>query len=302
MIAPPSISVMLLSLAIIGFSGVPVFALADEDVVENVDIQPRFTISEQQFDQSVFNTRGAVVIANGGRLKQVVVSQTTPIEQAKSQLETYINAEITTVDLRCNLTETQKKKLRLAGRGDIADFFARVMELRRRCTSESMTQLEYTKLLAEMHGLQMMIQIGPIGDATLFRKTLRSLLSDEQTAQYRVLERELRIAMIKAALSVDWGQDGKPVRLAAETQQKVVEMVLKNSCLPTSQGPYRIYIVLLEIDRLEDRLKPLFNDEKWQQFQLPLRQAKQMEPFLRTSGLWPIEVTEDEEFLETTKE
>ena len=302
MIAPRSISVMLLSFAIVGFSGGPVFALADDDVVENVDVQPRFTISEQQFDQSVFNTRGAVVIANGGRLKQVVVSQTTPIEQAKSQLETYINAEIATVVLRCNLTETQKKKLRLAGRGDIADFFARVMELRRRCTSESMTQQEYTTLHAEMTKLRMMIQTGSISDATLICKTLRRILSDEQSVLYKTLERERRIAIITESLATQWGQNSKPVRLAKEAQQQFVDVLLQHGRLPTNQSPYRLYFVLLEIDRLEDRLKPLLSDEEWQQFQFPISQAKRIEPFLRTTGQWPSEEIVDETSSDAMKE
>ncbi|MCX7418966.1 MAG: hypothetical protein NT013_05435 [Planctomycetia bacterium] len=292
----------LMSLLAICVSGPITLAQDDENVAVGEVDQLRFTLSEQQFDQTVFNVRSAVVFANGGRLKQVVVAQSAPVEQAKSQLETHLNAEIATIDLRCKLTDAQKKKLRLAGRGDIADFFARAMELRRRGTSGPMTQQEFTQLHAEMQGLSLVIQMGSGSDSTLFRKTLRRLLTDEQAGLYRAFERERRVAMITETLAIQWGQNAKPVRLTAETQQKFAKVLLKHGRLPTNQSPYRQFLVLLEIDRLEDRLKPLLSDEEWQQFQVPLGQAKRVEPFLRTSGQWPIEATDDEASADAIKE
>jgi hypothetical protein len=82
--------------------------------------------------------------------------------------------------------------------------------------------------------------------------------------------------------------------LAAETQQKFVEMMFKHGRLPTTQSPYRLYVVLLEIDRLEDQLEPLLTDEEWQQLQFPLQQAKRVEQFLRASGQWPIEAADED--------
>lgn len=305
MIVPLSKSVtlvpVLLSLVVHGLIGSLAVARADDDVVDAVGVDPRFVMSEQQFDQTVFNTRGTVVVA-GAQKRPVVVAQSSPATQAKNQLETLLNAEIATIDLRCKLTEAQKKKLRLAGRGDIADLLARAMEVRRRCTSEPMTQQEYTKLTTEMQGLRMVIQSGSFGDLTLFRKTMRSLLSTEQTDLYRVLERERRTAMVTEALAINWGQNAKPVRLSAETQKKFLEVLLEHGHLPTNPNLYRHYIVLIEIGRLEDRLKPLLTEDEWQQLQFPLGQAKRVEQFLRTSGQWPIESADDEESSEATKE
>lgn len=294
MIATRSLSMLLLlGLIVVCPSNYFSFAQDDEDAIVGLE-QPRFTISEQQFDQNVFNIRGAVVIANGGQRRPVVVSQTSPIEQAKNLIEAAINAEIAFIDSRCQLTEHQKKKLRLAGRGDIADFIARAMELRRRCTSKPLTQQEYSAFHAEMQGLRMMTQSGSINDAALFRKTMRSLLTDEQAARYGALERERRVSMITESLNAQWGQNAKPVRLAKQTQDNLVNVLLEHGRLPTNQSPYRLYLVLLEINRLEDRLKPLLSDEEWDQLKFPISQAKRIEPFLRSSGQLAAEEVVDE--------
>ena len=144
----------------------------------------------------------------------------------------------------------------------------------------------------------MKIQMNSISDSTLFRKTQRCLLTDKQAAIYRILERERRATMITQTLATQWGQNAKPVRLATETQQKFVEIMLQHGRLPTTQSPYQFYIVLLEIDRLADRLQPLLSDEEWQQLQFPLQQAKRVEQFLRASKQWPIEVMEEDEDLD----
>ena len=212
-----------------------------------------------------------------------------------------MQAEMQAIHSTCSLTEIQKKKLQLAGRGDIHQFFSRVSELRPKLTSKPLSRQQYLELTKELQSLRMATELVTFGEGSLFQKTLRRALTDEQHARYRVLERGRQMRMVESVVS-NWGRMPDGINLRAESRQKFVDVLVDHGHLPQTRSPYIHYIVLSEVGRLEDRLKPLLTEENWEKLQTQAAQAKQVEATLRNSGKWPAAQEDDEEPSDKSKE
>ncbi len=268
---------------------------------EEVAAERPVVLSKQQFDQMVFGASSAqrIVVENG--VQRVVVPIPNTEADARKRMDSAMQAEMQAIHAKCSLTEAQKKKLQLAGRGDIHHFFSRVSELRPKLTSKPLSQQQYVELTRELQSLRMATQLGTFGEGSLFQKTLRRALTDEQHARYRVLERERQVRMVESVV-LNWDRMPNGIKLLAESRRKLVDVLVDHGHLPQTRSPYIHYIVLSEVRRLEDRLKPLLTEENWETLETQAAQAKQVEATLRSSGQWPVAPEDDEEPSDKTKE
>lgn len=280
----------------------------DEDGEEVVVLGARqFVLTAQQFDQMVFGGQqmvpGAQVVRrrNDMQVMEVVVAQPAATN-FRQRMEATASAEIDVVDRRVSLTDAQKKKLRLAARGDIAQLVSRADELRPKLTSKPMNQQQYVELMRELQPLRMSQQFGVIGENSLFRKTLRHTLTGEQRVRWQTLERERQKAVVETAIQT-WERMVKEVKIPEPSRQKFIDVLVEYGDLPETRNTYIYYVVLVEAGKQEDRLKPILSDEIWEKLQTQITQAKQNEATLRRSGQWPARSTEDDDgSADTTKE
>lgn len=283
---------------------------SDENDAAPVVGERQFVITEQQFDQMVFGgqqmVQRAVVVpqANGAQALEVVQNMVvqTSVPDFRKRMEATAVAEIDVIDRRVSLTDGQKKKLKLAARGDIEQHVTRAVELRPKLTSKPMNQQQYVELMRELQPLRMTQQFGIIGENSLFRKTLRHTLTNEQRLQWQTVERERQRVVIETAIQT-WERTTKKVSLWGESRQKFIDVLLDFGDLPETRNSYIHYVVLVEVGRLEDRLKPIVSEEVWENLQKQITQAKQIEATLRRSGQWPARAADDDDGLaDSTKE
>src|SRR5262245_26412066 len=110
---------------------------AQDDVVEE-EAAPRPAEkgpAEMLFDRSLFGEGKA-------------------IEAARSRLETTLRKKIDSVDRTCGLGEVQKKKLQLAGRGDLKRFFEQAEALRAKAKTVGFDETRMRDLQQELEPLQ----------------------------------------------------------------------------------------------------------------------------------------------------
>ena len=271
----------------------------DEDVVLNVG-ERQFVITEQQFDQLVFGGQQARVAApvqviQGAKgNQQIVVAVQHAAADFRGRMNAVAAVEIQAVHVCVSLTDSQQKKLKLAARGDIAKLFDRVAELRPKVTAKPMNQQEYVELMRELQPLRMNQQFGVIAEDSLFRKTLRRILTDEQRVLWQKLQRERQKTIIETALqNAERTEPG--LKLKNETRTKIVELILDHGRLPQSVGPYGAHIVFLEANLLCDRVKPLLTDDEWKKFEWQVGQSKRFEPTLEAYGLWTARRSADDD-------
>ena len=157
--------------------------------------------------------------------------------------------------------------------------------------------------MQRLQPLQMSGQFGSIGENSLFRKTLRRTLTDEQRVRYQAHERERRAAIIETAL-LNMERVANGLKLTGETRRQFVELVLENGRVPQNVGGYGQYIVLLEANQLRKRVKPLLTEAEWEKFEWQVGQAKRFVPTLESNGLWTARRIndDDEATIDATKD
>jgi len=106
-----------------------------------------------------------------------------PIATAQARLDRLLKQRIAAVDRICELNEVQRRKLELAGRGTIRQLFKNIDELRTDFLSAD--QVEQNDFIVqkgpEIKSLRTMLRSSPFDEDSLLEKTLRTILTPEQT-------------------------------------------------------------------------------------------------------------------------
>ena len=263
----------------------------DDDDLDEVVVQPQITMSESQFEQYLGATRN-VELPNGR-----VVTSNAP----NFRLESSLAEEIRVLTKACSLTESQKKKLQLAGRGDIDRLVGEVAEMRRKCVGIPMNIQQYTEMRNILQVLNNKIQLGVIHESSLFYKTLRKTLDVQQRYSYQLFVHERKVAVVKQVLST-WTRLTNGIKLSTESQQKLLDTLVAHGRIPQTHTSYNMYIVLIETARLESHLIPLLSEEEWQSIQTYLQRSRASIEIMKKSGLWSPPEDDDEQVSDLGKE
>jgi hypothetical protein len=255
--------------------------VANEGEAVVADMHP--PLPQQQFDQLVFGFQRWVSVSDG--VRKLVSPANPTVKDFRHHVDELVATEIQAINQKVSLTDSQTKKLQLAARGDITDYIRRVEDLRPQLTSKRLDEQEYQKLWGEMRLLRMGHEIGFLGEKSLFQKTLRAMLTDEQRLGLESLKRERQAAVIEAAMQkLEVTSDG--LTLAEESRRKFADVVLEHGHMPQNVGSYGRSVLILEANVLRDRIKSILTEAEWTEFETQVGMAKRVEQFLETYGIW----------------
>jgi hypothetical protein len=195
---------------------------------------------------------------------------------------------IEALDRACQLSEAQKKKLHLAGQGDIERFFDRYELVKQKFQALNNDQQKLQQIWQDINPLQTTLQAGLFHDDSLVYKLLRNTLTGEQRARYEAFDRERRAFHHRASieLAITMLEQGTPLRDAQ--RQQLIALLTNQTKPPRKFGQYEYYAIMFQLGRVpEEKLKPLFDPAQWNVVSRYLAQCKGMEPMLRQSGQLP---------------
>ena len=89
---------------------------------------------------------------------------------ARNKLDSFLSLNVEDLERTCGLTPVQKKKLLLAGRGDIKRFFDRVEDLRKKFDKVKNDQNQFGLMWQDIQALQAAFQAGVFGEESIFAK------------------------------------------------------------------------------------------------------------------------------------
>ncbi|MFN0056221.1 MAG: hypothetical protein ACKV0T_29090 [Planctomycetales bacterium] len=135
--------------------------VADEPAEEMQVPQRRLRISDATFDLWAFGPH-----RNAG--------------DARRQLEARLTMKINNLNKTCGLTDSQRQKLELAGRGEIARYFQRMEELKRQFQADREDQAKLMDLFPLIQGVSLPLRMEATDDGSMFSKVIRRVLTDEQ--------------------------------------------------------------------------------------------------------------------------
>src|SRR5438128_7468487 len=103
------------------------------------------TVTDEQFDQWVFQ-------------------QDRNAFEARRRLDSQLALQVEDIDRACKLTDAQKKKLQLAGRGDVKRFFDRYETVRQKFQLLKQDEQKVQEIWQDINPLQVTLQAGLFHD------------------------------------------------------------------------------------------------------------------------------------------
>lgn len=255
--------------------GTPAGLLAQDAVMEEEEEEPRqaqiqhqFQIDESWFDQWLFNGSNAT--------------------QRKKRLEARITLHVSAVDAVCSLTDAQKQKLELAGRGDIKQLFDAIETARVQFQAVRNDQQKFNAFWPEVQPLQVRLQAGQFGKGSLFEKVLARTLDAEQSARFEKQQLERRKFQYEARIGVVLTSLEKGMPLRDEQRQKLSKLIVEETQPPKVFGQYDYYVVMYQLAKLpKEKLEAILDEKQLGLMRQQLNQMQGMEQFLKQQGQLP---------------
>lgn len=226
-----------------------------------------FEIQEDQFDSWIFQNFPTAAAA-------------------RKKLDQMLSLQMDDVDRACQLTESQKKKLLLAGRGDMVLFYEKVEVVRKKFLLVRKDQQKFNEIWVDISPLQVKFQAGLFGDDSLYHKTLRNMLKGEQLSKYSQVDGERRKFQYRAKVELVVAMLENAMPLRDEQRQKLITLIVDETKPPRSFGQQQdYYIVMWNISKIPEKtLRPLFRDAEWKVLNQQFAQVRGLEQWLKQSG------------------
>jgi hypothetical protein len=199
-----------------------------------------------------------------------------------------LSLQVESVGRTCGVSELDRKKLLLAGRGDIKRFFERVEEKRKKFDKVKTDQNKVGEIYQELLPLQIALNTGLFGDGSLYSKTLKRVLSAEDEARYQQVISERNRFRYRARVELAVAQLDQSVGFRDDQRRKLIELILRETPPPARFGQYDYYLVLYQTSRIpEEKIKTIFDEKQWAFLSRQLNQGRGIQRFLRQQGLLP---------------
>jgi hypothetical protein len=227
-------------------------------------------MSDDQFDQWVF----------GGPMNSGAAR--------RNKLESLLTLQVDDVGRVCKLSELQRRKLILAGKGDIKRFLDKVDEKRKKFEKVKSDQNKVGEIYQELQPLQVTLNSGLFNEGSIFAKTLKTSLASEQAARYEGIVREKGQFRYRAKVELAVAQLEQSVGFSDAQRRELVEIILRETRPPARYGQYDYWVVMYQAGRIsESRIRPMFDDQQWAFLKRQLDQMRGMGHWLRNAGMLP---------------
>ena len=239
----------------------------DDPPAAEAQVNRGFVMQEANFDQWVF--QGSVNAAAG-----------------KARMESSVKMKLAELRRVCDLTDAQSKKLSLAARGDMRQFFEDVEVVRKKFLKVRNDQNAFNQIWQEINPLQQRQAAGLFGDSSFFAKTVRNTLTREQHEKYQVVLDDRRRFRYQAAAELALHNMSNTVALRHDQHESIFKLIIEETQPPLTFGQYDQYFVFYSLAKLPTaKLKPLVDDRQWKLLQQHLQQGRAMESTLMQRGM-----------------
>jgi hypothetical protein len=224
---------------------------------------------DEQFDQWVFNG----TVANG-----------------RQRLEAMVTLHVEDIDRACHLTDEQKKKLQLAGRGDIKRLFDGFESAKRKFRLLNNDVQKLRDVMPDVNPMQSALRGASFAETSLLAKSLSHTLTAEQIANYDVVVNERRKLRLRAniEMAVMMIEDSAPLR--DSQRQALIKLLYTEIKLPRKSATYDYYVTMIQIGHVpEEKLKPLFTEAQWKVANKLITQYRGYEKAWKENGMVPVD-------------
>jgi hypothetical protein len=222
------------------------------------------------------------------QFEQWVFQQDRTAAAARRRFDALLTLHVEDIDRACQLSDAQKNKLQLMGRGDIKRVFDTYEKAKHRFNLLNNDVQRLQEVMQDVTPLRLTAQTGLFDGDSLLAKALRNTLTPDQLARYDAAAKERRAFRHRAQieLAVDMIEQAMPLR---DARRRELVALLTSETKPTrASGQYEFYLVMYQIGRIpEEKIKPLLTDPQWKVLNRLVAQYQGVVPNLRQNGLLP---------------
>ncbi len=244
-----------------------------------------------------------LVLASSGRAQftytmdyvdSCIFQQDRAAGSARQRLDSHLTIYLDELDRACKLTDAQKKKLQLAGRGDIKHFFDRYETVKRNFKPFNQNQPDFQdvwqKLWQEVSPLQQSLQNGLFEEESLFLKSIANTLTAPQRKGYDAMENERRQFNWRITISQAIETLDRTMRLTQAQRRLLTELMTKETKPPKrkTMSYYEQYYLFAQLDKVpHERFRPKFDAIQLKVLDSQLQQARNMARSMQRNKQWP---------------
>ncbi len=211
----------------------------------------------------------------------------------RSQFESQLTLHIEELARSVELLPPQKKKLLLAGRGDMKRYFDRIEEVRQKYLSDPNFQFntQVQQIWRDLQPLQTSYNSGLFGEGSLFAKTMRVMLTPDQARKVEEVERERMLFHYWSRVDLGLELLSCEVGFTEDQYARLIELLRAETRPPRKMArQFDVYVVVYQLGHIpEKKIRPIFEDYQWPLMARALQQGRALEPLLRQQGFEPDE-------------
>jgi hypothetical protein len=204
----------------------------------------------------------------------------TSLAAARQRAEDQLAGQLEFVAEIGSLQPAQRRKLELAGRGDIVRFFESAERLLSQLPHGSVRQSEWQEVWQKLAPVRQQFTLGLHERGSLFYKTVRTTLSAEQLEALHRLEWQRARRHYEAQIAAALVMFDSHVPLTIAQRKRLTELLLAQPVPPRMavQNHYQYWFIYYRMSRLpEQELKRLFDEVEWKVVGRLLDQLRGME-------------------------
>jgi hypothetical protein len=240
-----------------------------EEERNNPQPQPVFIISDQEFERWVFGPQ-------------------RDADTVRRLLESRLKSRIEYIDHLHGITKDERKKLQLAGQGDIKRFFDRVEEARKQLRLAAADRIQFDRAVRDLRALSNHYESGIFNDQSMSAKTLKRILKQKPATQAERDRGARRISLYQSRLEWVALTLQKSLFLSDQQRQRLLTLLLEETRPPQQFGPFDYFGIVFQASELpESKLRPIFDDNQWRALRREFDNAKRLENMLRDNGYLP---------------
>jgi hypothetical protein len=247
----------------------------DDEIVDDAPAVPK-----------AVNLGQVAAVPNLDQVDQWVFGRMGGTSEARGRLESALAIRIDDVERACGISEAQKKKLKVAGQGDIKRFYDRVEDVKRKFVRMSTGLEPNVNIWQDVQPMQNEIYIGLFGDDSMLHKTIQKTLSDEQRARYDALIAQRTQERRHATIELFIGHLDKALGLTDDQRTRLTSLFEREIPPPLKMGQADYWYFMFRTSKLpESTLKPIFDAPQWRLLSRQFPQAQGMEQWLKNAGV-----------------
>ena len=254
---------------------------------------PGRPVSAQEVDEpedgtpAVPQARGKAVGMYDRQLDRWLFGIDGEAETAHGIAEASLRMQVAFINRVCRLTREQRKKLWLAGRRNLERHFDRVREFRERVRTAG----DFNRLRGHLQEARELGRGFPdklFDDESLFAKTLRTALDQEQWTRYQQQADRRLLAWYQSRVNSVSRTLQRDLALSESQRLRLLDVLVEETLPPRNSGPADYSFVVYQASRIpEDKLRPILDEEQWSLLRREFDKARRREPLLRKLGLLP---------------